>query len=167
LLSLWAKVDVSIGNYLPGHDGLHGESEPTKGKEGPVMPKKILIIDDEQDVLLFLGTLLRKNGYDVCEACDGVQGMKKVIEEKPDLVCLDLIMPEKTGIKMYREMRKDDQLKSVPVIMVTGIESVDRWDFKDFKTFIRERSLPRPNGYIEKPIDKEQFLKAVKEVLGD
>lgn len=131
------------------------------------MPKKILIIDDEQDVLLFLGTLLRKNGYDVCEACDGVQGMKKVIEEKPDLVCLDLIMPEKTGIKMYREMRKDDQLKSVPVIMVTGIESVDRWDFKDFKTFIRERSLPRPNGYIEKPIDKEQFLKAVKEVLGD
>lgn len=131
------------------------------------MPKKILIIDDEQDVLLFLGTLLRKNGYDVCEACDGVEGMKKVMEEKPDLVCLDLIMPEKTGIKMYREMRKDDQLKGVPVIMVTGIESVDRWDFKDFKTFIRERSLPRPDGYIEKPIDKEQFLKAVKEVLGE
>jgi CheY-like chemotaxis protein len=129
------------------------------------MPKKILVVDDEQDVLLFLGTLLRKNGYDVCEACDGVEGMKKVIEEKPDLVCLDLIMPEKTGIKMYREMRKDDQLKGVPVIMVTGIESVDRWDFKDFKTFISERAIPGPNGYVEKPIDKDQFLKAVKEVL--
>jgi len=131
------------------------------------MPKKILIIDDEPDVLLFLGTLLRKNGYEVCEACDGVEGIKKLIEEQPDLVCLDLIMPEKTGIKMYREMRKDERLQGVPVIMVTGIEAVDPWDFKGFKKYIHERSIPAPEGYIEKPIDKEQFLKAVREVLGE
>jgi len=136
-------------------------------KEGPVMSKKILVVDDEPDVITFLTTLLRKNGYDVCEACDGVEGMKKILEEKPDLVCLDLLMPEKTGIKMYREMRKDQQLKCVPVIMVTGIASVDRWDFKDFRKFIEERSIPRPEGYIEKPINKEQFLQAVKEVLGE
>jgi CheY-like chemotaxis protein len=68
---------------------------------------------------------------------------------------------------MYREMKKDEQLKNVRVIMVTGIASVDPWDFKDFKKFIHERSMPGPEGYIEKPIDKEQFLKAVKEVLGD
>ncbi len=131
------------------------------------MPKKILVIDDEPDVITFLGTLLRKNGYDVCEACDGVQGMKMVLEQEPDLVCLDLLMPEKTGIKMYREMRKDEQLKNLPVIMVTGLTSVDRWDFKDFKTFIHERAIPGPQGYIEKPIDKDQFLKAVKEVIGE
>jgi two-component system phosphate regulon response regulator PhoB len=136
-------------------------------KEGQIMSKKILIIDDEPDITLYLGTLLRKNGYDVCEACDGVEGMKKVLEEKPDLVCLDLLMPEKTGIKMYREMRKDEQLKSLPVIMVTGISSVDRWDFKDFKTWISERSIPSPEAYIEKPIDKDQFLKAVREVVGE
>jgi len=130
------------------------------------MSKKILVVDDEPDVITFLRTLLRKNGYDVCEACDGVEGMKKVIEERPDLVCLDLLMPEKTGIKMYREMRKDDRLKKVPVIMVTGIASVDPWDFKGFKGFIQERSIPRPEGYIEKPIDKEQFLNAVREVIG-
>ncbi|MFC1836489.1 response regulator [Thermodesulfobacteriota bacterium] len=131
------------------------------------MRKKILIVDDEPDVTLFLGTLLRKNGYDICEAGDGVEGMKKVIEEKPDLVCLDLLMPEKTGIKMYREMRKDEQLKSVPVIMVTGISSVDAKDFSNFNQFIQKRSIPGPEGYIEKPIDKEQLLKAVKEVLGE
>lgn len=131
------------------------------------MPKKILIIDDEPDVITFIGTLLRKNGYVVCEACDGVEGMKKVLEENPDLVCLDLLMPEKTGLKMYREMRKDSRLQSVPVIMVTGIEAVDPWDFKGFKQFIHERSIPAPQGYIEKPIDKDQFLKAVKEVLGE
>lgn len=131
------------------------------------MCKKVLIIDDEPDILLFLSTLLRKNGYEVCEACDGVEGLKKVIEEKPDLVCLDLIMPEKTGIKMYREMRKDENLKAVPVIMVTGIAAVDPWDFKNFKKFIHETSIPGPQGYIEKPIDKDQFLAAVREALGD
>ncbi|HTY22797.1 MAG TPA: response regulator [Desulfomonilaceae bacterium] len=130
------------------------------------MPKKILVIDDEPDVVTFLGTLLRKNGYEVCEACDGVEGIKKVIEEKPDLVCLDLIMPEKTGIKMYREMRKDEHLKKVPVIMVTGIGSVAT-EWANFETFIQHRSIPGPQGYIEKPIDKEHFLKAVREVLGD
>lgn len=131
------------------------------------MSKKVLIIDDEPDVITFLGTLLRKNGYDVCDACDGVEGMKKVIEEAPDLVCLDLLMPEMTGIKMYREMRRDERLRDVPVIMVTGIEAVDPWDFKGFKKFIHERSIPAPQGYIEKPVDKEQFLKAVREVIGD
>jgi CheY-like chemotaxis protein len=129
------------------------------------MQKKILIIDDEPDVLVFLGTLLRKSGYEVCEASDGVEGMKKVIEEKPDLVCLDLLMPEKTGIKMYREMRKDESLSKVPVIMVTGF-STPAIGYMDFKKFIHERSIPAPEGYIEKPIDKDQFLEAVKQVIG-
>ncbi len=129
------------------------------------MAQKILIIDDEPDVLTFIGTLLRKNGYDVVEAADGVEGLKKVIDEEPDLVCLDLLMPEKTGIKMYREMRKDDNLKAIPVIMVTGFQ----WSplpGSSFKKFIQERSIPGPEGYIEKPIDKEKFLEAVREIIG-
>ena len=130
------------------------------------MPKKILIIDDEPDTLVFLGTLLKKNGYEVTEASDGVEGMKKVLSEQPDLVCLDLLMPEKTGIRMYREMRKDESLKTVPVIMVTGF-STSALGYMDFKKFIHQRSIPAPQGYIEKPIDKDEFLKAVKEVVGD
>jgi CheY-like chemotaxis protein len=129
------------------------------------MPKKILIIDDEPDVLTFIGTLLRKNGYEVCEACDGVEGLKKVIDERPDLVCLDLLMPEKTGIKMYHEMRKDEALKKVPVIMVTGFMT-PKVGHMDFKKFIHERSIPAPQGYIEKPIDKDKFLAAIQEAVG-
>jgi CheY-like chemotaxis protein len=152
---------VPLGAGLPDAAHAHG------WKEEAVMPKKILIIDDEPDILTFIGTLLRKNGYDVCEARDGVEGMKKVMDEKPDLVCLDLLMPEKTGIRMYREMRKDPRLKDLPVIMVTGIEAADPWDFNGFKQYIRERSLPAPQGYIEKPVNKERFLNAVREVLGE
>jgi CheY-like chemotaxis protein len=130
------------------------------------MPKKILIIDDEPDTLVFLGTLLKKNGYEVSEASDGVEGMKKILSEQPDLVCLDLLMPEKTGIKMYREMRKDEALKNVPVIMVTGF-STSALGYMDFKKFIHQRSIPAPEGYIEKPIDKDEFIRAVKEVVGE
>ncbi len=129
------------------------------------MAKKILIIDDEPDVLVFLGTLLRKNGYEVVEAADGDEGLRKVNEERPDLVCLDLLMPEKTGIKMYREMKKDESLKDIPVIMVTGF-MVPKVGHSDFKKFISERSIPAPEGYIEKPIDKETFLQAVQETVG-
>jgi len=139
--------------------------DPAPARKGElVMPKKVLIIDDEPDVLVFLGTLLRKNGYEVCEACDGDAGLHKLVSEKPDLVCLDLLMPEKTGIKMYREMRKDENLKNVPVIMVTGLSAMP--GYSDFKRFIHERSIPAPEGYIEKPINKDEFLKAVQEVLG-
>lgn len=130
------------------------------------MARKVLVIDDEPDVITYLGTLLRKNGYDVCEACDGVEGLKKVIDEKPDLVCLDLLMPEKTGIKMYREMRKDENLKDVPVIMVTGFSS-PAVGYSEFKKFINQRSIPAPEGFIEKPVNKDEFLKAVKEVVGE
>ena len=61
------------------------------------MKKKILIIDDEPDVLLFLGTLLRKNGYEVCEACNGEEGLKKVVDEKLDLVCCCNFFPSRVG----------------------------------------------------------------------
>lgn len=130
------------------------------------MPRKVLVIDDEPDVITYLGALLRKNGYEVCEAYDGVEGLKKLLDEKPDLVCLDLLMPEKTGIKMYREMRKDERLKDVPVIMVTGFSS-PAVGYSEFKKFMHQRSIPAPEGFIEKPVNKDQFIKAVKEVVGE
>ncbi len=66
------------------------------------MGKKILVIDDEQDMVTFLSTLLEDNGYEVATASDGEVGLEKVKSLKPDLVSLDLLMPNKTGIKMFR-----------------------------------------------------------------
>lgn len=128
------------------------------------MAKKILIVDDEPDFLESIGDLLRENGYDVIEACDGVEGWKKVTEEKPDLVCLDLLMPLKTGIELYCDMKNDRDLKEIPVIMVTGFvfPSVDH---DGYKSFIHPRSIPAPEAYIEKPMDEDEFLQAVREVL--
>jgi CheY-like chemotaxis protein len=129
------------------------------------MGKKILIVDDEPDMVMFLATLLEDNGYETCTAVDGEEGLEKVKSEKPDLVSLDLLMPNKTGIKMYREMRKDEETKDVPVVMVTGFGK-DDVPSMDFKEWIQKRAIKPPEAYIEKPVDKDVLLAAIRKALG-
>jgi CheY-like chemotaxis protein len=126
------------------------------------MGKKILIIDDEPNVITYLSTLLEDNGYDICSTMNADEGYQKALEERPDLITLDLLMPDKTGIKLYKELKKDANLKDIPVIMVTGFTS-EQFPMVDFKKFIYERSIPGPEGFIEKPIDAEALLSAVQQ----
>jgi CheY-like chemotaxis protein len=121
--------------------------------------KKILVVDDEQDVVTYLVTLLEDNGYKTVSAYNGKEAMEKVKSEKPDLVTLDITMPEKSGVKFYREMKENPDLAKIPIIVVTGIS-------EDFKTFISTRKqVPPPEGYIQKPIDKEEMLNTIKKLL--
>jgi len=129
------------------------------------MAKKVLIIDDEPDMVMFLSTLLEDNGYDIATAVDGEEGMEKVKSEKPDLISLDLLMPNKTGIKMYRELRKDPEVADIPVVMVTGFGK-DDIPSMDFKKWIQERAIKAPEAYIEKPVDKAVLLDAVRKAIG-
>ncbi|MDQ1237999.1 MAG: hypothetical protein QG577_183 [Thermodesulfobacteriota bacterium] len=129
------------------------------------MGKKILVIDDEPDMVTYLSTLLEDNGYEVVTASDGEEGLDKVKAEKPDLISLDLLMPNKTGIKMYRELRKDPDIGHIPVVMVTGFGK-DDVPSMDFKKWIQERSIKGPEAYIEKPVQPEVLLSAVKKAIG-
>ena len=83
--------------------------------------KKILVIDDDPDIVTFITTLLQDNGYDTVSAADGEEGRQQLAAEKPDLICLDITMPEKSGVKFYRETREDAEFKSTPIIIVTGV----------------------------------------------
>jgi CheY-like chemotaxis protein len=129
------------------------------------MAKKILIVDDEPDMVAFLAALLQDNGYETIEAADGDEALEKVKAERPDLISLDLLMPNKTGIKMFRELRKDPEIANTPVIMVTGFGKGDVPQM-DFKQWIHQRSIKPPEAYIEKPVDKGVFLEAVKKAIG-
>ena len=129
------------------------------------MGKRILIVDDEPDMVAFLATLLEDNGYEIDSAGDGDDAMEKVKANKPDLISLDLLMPNKTGIKMFRELRKDDDFTNIPVVMVTGFGKDDVPQM-DFKEWIKQRAIRPPEGYIEKPVNKEVFLDAIKKALG-
>jgi len=95
-----------------------------------------------------------------------VEGMEKAKSEKPDLITLGLLMPVRAGIKLYRELKMDESLKGIPVVMVTGIASKAS-HFADFKKFIYERKIPGPEGYIEKPFDPENLIKTIKSAMGE
>ncbi|NQU08534.1 MAG: response regulator [Candidatus Abyssubacteria bacterium] len=130
--------------------------------------KKILVVDDEPDVVAYLLSLFEDNDYIVVSASDGEDAMNKLKSEKPDLVTLDISMPEKSGIKFYREVKGDATLKDIPIVIVTGVESTqDGGTGKDFERFLSTRkSMPPPDGFIMKPIEKAELLGALKRLLG-
>ena len=120
--------------------------------------KTILIVDDEPDMLTFLSTLFEDNGYATVRARDGNEALSKVKEKAPDLVTLDITMPNKSGVRFYREMKESTVWRKVPVIIVTGVS-------REFKTFISTRKqVPPPEGYLSKPIDKTEILNLVKKL---
>jgi two-component system phosphate regulon response regulator PhoB len=129
--------------------------------------KKILVLDDEPDVVTYLVSLLEDNDYIVISAGDGNQGLEKVKSESPDLITLDISMPEKSGIRFYREMKADEKLKRIPIVVVTGVSSTqDAGTGKDFERFLGTRkSVPPPDAFIMKPIDEAQLLGTVKKLL--
>ena len=128
------------------------------------MARKVLIIDDDPTVVAYLRTLLEDNGYAVITAADGNEGLNKARSECPDLISLDLLMPEQTGIKTFRELRRDDNLKDIPVIMVTGIAN-ECQSFTDFKTFISKRKIRGPEAYLEKPVNQDDYIAKIKEIV--
>ncbi|MHC4401996.1 MAG: response regulator [Planctomycetota bacterium] len=122
--------------------------------------KTVLVVDDDPDARDFLATVLRDNGFIATMARDGVEAIAMIEEQKPDLVALDISMPEKSGVAVYRKLKEDEQLRGIPVIIVTGISD-------DFKKFIStRRQVPPPEGYIHKPVDHEEFLRMVRDFLG-
>ena len=133
------------------------------------MPKKILIVDDDPDVVLFLSTALEDHGYSTIEARNGLEGLEKAKSKHPDLILLDLMMPHKSGIALLSDLKKDDALKEIPVIMVTGVSGETGIDleafFKKGATGDPERNVLKPEGYIEKPVDPQKLLNMIQEVL--
>ena len=121
--------------------------------------KTVLVVDDDPDAREFLTTVLLDNGFAAVTANDGTEAIAMIEQNLPDLVALDISMPEKSGVAVYRKLKEDDQLKSIPVIIVTGISD-------DFQRFIStRRQVPPPEGYISKPVDAGQFLTMVRDLL--
>ena len=127
--------------------------------------KKILIVDDEPDVVSYLEMLLRDGGYETVTASNGREGIEVARREKPDLVTLDVSMPEASGTRFYKDIRGDEELASVPVIIVTAVTGYggDKYGYEKFLS--GRRLVPPPDGFFPKPIEPEAFLKTVAELL--
>ena len=124
--------------------------------------KKILIVDDELDIRIFLCNLLGNCGYEPIDAGDIDEGMQKAVREKPALIILDVTMPKETGIQMYRELKEHEDLKNVPVIMVSAIDKKTFSFYQKFQGTPRHKVVPDPGAYLEKPLEAEELIELVR-----
>ena len=129
------------------------------------MGKKVLAVDDDPDIRTFVLTVLEENGYDPIVTKNGEEGIAKVKEVKPDLVILDVLMPKQSGIKMYREMKSNDSLKNIPVIILSGISKRIFLRSQEALTEFEGDNVPEPNAYIEKPVEPEELAETIKKFI--
>ncbi len=122
--------------------------------------KKILIVEDEIEAQKYLSVLLENNGFETIIAKDGKEGMEKAKNELPDLISLDINMPNSTGIIMLRDLHDDPGLSKIPVVITSGVDI----SFKDFILKERKQINP-PLAYFEKPIVEDNFIFKIKEIL--
>ncbi len=115
--------------------------------------KNVLVVDDEKDIVEFLTQLLEDNGYEVTPAYDGLEAMELIRERKPDLILLDLQMPEETGTGLYRKLQHKKEYKDIPVIVISGLAG---------SYLAVSKSVP----VIEKPPREENVLEEVRKALG-
>ena len=123
--------------------------------------KKILVVDDELDMRIFLCNLLGNCGYDPIDAGDIEEGMQMAAREKPALIILDVTMPKESGIQMYRELKTHEYLKNVPVIMVSTIDRKTFSFYQKFQYTPDGKGVPEPGAYLEKPLESEELIALV------
>ncbi len=127
--------------------------------------RTILIVEDEMDMRFFLTALLKTSGYETITAQNGRQGLQKAAESIPDLIIMDVMMPEQGGALMYLEIKKDKQLKDIPVIMLSAVNKTTFHHYLNMINTKEKVAIPLPSAYIEKPPAPDYLLKVIKGIL--
>jgi Fe-S oxidoreductase len=123
----------------------------------PFAGKRILVVDDDEEAVLFLSTLLSDHGADVLTATSGEQAFRLAEEERPDLLTLDLSMPGKDGVQVFLALRGNPKTRDLPVCIVTGRP--------EMRKLIYERPVPPPEAFVNKPVDAERLILDLRKVF--
>jgi CheY-like chemotaxis protein len=128
--------------------------------------KKILIIDDERSIVIYLTTVLEDHGYVALSALDAEEGAVMARRERPDLVCMDIMMPKRSGIALYQEFKRDPVLGSIPVVFISAFNHIrDLRDPVAFRKMIPDAKVPQPEACLEKPIQVPTFIATIEGIL--
>jgi len=130
------------------------------------MKKTVLIVEDELDMRIFISTLLETSGYRPIRTRDGTEGMVKAREISPDLIILDVMMPGEGGVQMYRQLKTDDTLKNIPVILLSGVAKNTFTHYLKMLNTRMECAIPEPSAYLEKPPEAEALIKLTERLIG-
>ncbi|MBA4392903.1 MAG: response regulator [Desulfobacca sp.] len=126
------------------------------------LQKKILVIDDEPDFTAIVQGYLEREGFQVEVAYNGEEGLEKIRSNPPDAIVLDVMMPEKDGYTVCKELKKDDQTRDIPVILLTAVAShVSSTRYTHYDGMSTEA-----DDYLSKPASAEEITKSLKRLLG-
>lgn len=129
----------------------------TEEKKLPLAGRRILVADDEPDQLDFLSMVLEDNGAEILTATNGDEVLEVARREKPDVLTLDLHMPGKDVGEVYELIRKDPELEDLKICIITGKP--------ELRKLIYDRSVRKPEGYVDKPVDEKRLLLNIRKVL--
>ena len=120
--------------------------------------KTVVCIEDEPEMIDLVKLILGRKGFELVGAVGGREGLETVRKLKPDLVLLDLMMPDMDGWEVYQQMKADDELKVIPVIVVTAkAQSIDK---------VLGLHIAKVDDYVTKPFGPQELLQSVNKVLG-
>jgi len=119
--------------------------------------KRVVCVEDEPEIIDLIRLILGRKGFDLTGATGGLEGLETIRRLKPDLVLLDLMMPDMDGWEVYQQMKADPELKSIPVIVVTAkAQSIDK---------ILGLHIAKVDDYVTKPFGPQELLQSVERVL--
>jgi len=127
--------------------------------------KTVLVVDDEEDVREYFAMALEDAGFDVQRAENGNEALERIKEKTPDFISLDLVMPEKSGIRLLYELRQNNEWRRIPFVVVTA-HARDDAGRGDLEEILSGRTFSGPQMYLEKPVEAEQYVAFICEQLG-
>lgn len=125
--------------------------------------KKVLIVDDEAEMLEFVQVALEDDGYDLRVAEDGKVALQKTREDRPDLIILDIQMPNKDGLSTLYDLRHDPATRAIPVLLLTG--AAEKTGVRFSAAAVEEYMGERPELFLDKPVDPGELRQAVRSLL--
>jgi CheY-like chemotaxis protein len=128
------------------------------------MKKRIMVIDDEPDIRLYLGAAVEDAGYESV-AYEGGPILQEVEARRPDLIVLDIMMPGRSGMSMYRALRTSPEYGKIPVVVVTGMSSEKEFAADMFRRLVPDQSIPPPDAFLEKPVAVAAFERVIRALL--
>lgn len=124
----------------------------------PVDQLRVVCIEDEPEMIDLVRLILSRKGFEVIGAHGGVEGLETVKREKPDLVLLDLMMPDMDGWEVYQKIKADKELRGIPIVVVTAkAQSIDK---------VLGLHIAKVDDYITKPFGPQELLESVERILG-
>jgi len=127
--------------------------------------KNVLIVDDEMNMRFFLSTLLKKMGHHAIIAKNGADGLARIKTSEPDLVILDVMMPQMGGALVFRELKTNDKFKHIPVVMLSGVNRDAFFHYIKMVDVNTDTDISEPDYYLEKPVEPEYLEYIIDEIF--